>query len=155
MNINNFVVSPLERFFISGCQRSGTTMLRLVLESHSSIQCFDEAMGYDILVKEMKGEIVDFSVKAGSVLLGFKIPRFTEQLTQAEFNECDYGSIPSFYRGQKVVHVFRDALDVIASMMKLKVAGGVSWIDKYGRIILQSMMVRQDVRSVFKKNTSI
>jgi hypothetical protein len=42
----------MDRFFISGCQRYGTTMLRLVLESHSHIHWFDEAIGYRLLIAE-------------------------------------------------------------------------------------------------------
>lgn len=138
-------------FFISGCQRSGTTMLRLVLESHPAIQCFDETMGYDLLIREMKGESIDFPAKEGAALLGFKIPRFAEQLTRPVLNDPDYRTFPSFYKGQKVVHIFRDVLDVIGSMMKLKAEGGISWIDKYGRTILLSMIAGQDAGSVYKK----
>ena len=141
----------MSRFYISGCQRSGTTMLRLVLESHSAIQCFDEAMGYELLIKETKGEVVDYSRKLGAILLGFKIPRFAEQLTRSEFNDPDYGQFSSFYKDQKVVHVFRDTLDVICSMIRLKADGDVSWLDKYGRIILQSMIADQTPDSIYRK----
>ncbi|MBF0635142.1 MAG: sulfotransferase, partial [Nitrospinae bacterium] len=66
----------MERFFISGCQRSGTTMLRLALESHPDVHCFDEIIGNDILVREAKGEKAEFTVKEGATRIGFKIPRF-------------------------------------------------------------------------------
>lgn len=138
-------------FFISGCQRSGTTMLRLVLESHPAIQCFDEAAGYDFLIRQMKGESVELPVKKRASIQGFKIPRFAEQLTRPVFIDPDYGTFPSFYKNQKVVHVFRDVLDVIGSMMKLKTAEGVSWADKYGRTILQSMISHQETDSIYKK----
>jgi hypothetical protein len=38
-----------ERFFILGCQRSGTTLLRLILESHPDIFCYDEIKAYAVL----------------------------------------------------------------------------------------------------------
>lgn len=63
-----WTVVMMERFFISGCQRSGTTMLRLILESHPFIQCFDEVAGYDILIHESKGEVREFAVKEGASL---------------------------------------------------------------------------------------
>lgn len=44
---------------------------------------------------------------------------------------------PSIYDGQKAVHVFRDVVDVVGSMMRLKAVEGISWLDKYGRSILQ------------------
>jgi hypothetical protein len=141
----------MERFFISGCQRSGTTMLRLILESHPSIQCFDEAAGYDLLVRESKGEGNEFPVKEGAALLGFKIPRFAEQLTWREFSDPDYGVFPSFYKDQKVIHVFRDALDVVGSMMRLKASGGTSWLDRYGRSILQALIQHPNVSTLYKE----
>ena len=141
----------MDRFFIAGCQRSGTTMLRLILESHPSIQCFDEAAGYDLLVRESKGKSSEFPVKDGAALLGFKIPRFTEQLTWPEFSDPDYGAFPSFYKDQKVIHVYRDALDVIGSMMRLKALDGASWIDRYGRSILQALIQHPSISALYKK----
>lgn len=141
----------MDRFFISGCQRSGTTMLRLILESHPSIQCFDEAAGYDLLVRESKGVGSEFPVKEGAVLLGFKIPRFAEQLTWSKFSDPDYGVFPSFYKDQKVIHVLRDALDVVGSMMRLKTHGETSWLDRYGRSILQAMIQHPNVSALYKK----
>ena len=143
--------SDMERFFISGCQRSGTTMLRLILESHPSIQCFDEIVGNDILIRETKGENNKFFVKDGATLLGFKIPRFAEQMTLAEFSDPEYGVFPSFYKGQKIIHVVRDALDVIGSMMRLKEHGRALWIDQYGRGILQAMAKSPNTRPFYKQ----
>lgn len=141
----------MERFFISGCQRSGTTMLRLILESHPAIQCFDEAAGYDLLVHESKGEGREFFVKERAALLGFKIPRFTEQLTWSEFSDPDYGTFPSFYKSQKVILVIRDVLDVVGSMMRLKAVGGASWLDRYGRTILQALIQHPNVSALYKE----
>ena len=140
----------MDRFFISGCQRSGTTMLRLILESHPVIQCFDEASGYDLLVRESKGEHSEFLVKEGAALLGFKIPRFTEQLTWSEFTDPDYGTLPSFYKNEKVIHIFRNVLDVVGSMMKLKTIGGGSWLNRYGRTILQALIQHPNVRALYR-----
>lgn len=144
----------MDRFFISGCQRSGTTMIRLILESHHLIQCFDEAAGYDLLMSESKGKSSKFLVKEGAALLGFKIPRFAEQLTWKEFSDPDYGVFPSFYQNQKVIHVFRDALDVIGSMMRLKAPGGTSWLDRYGRSILQALIQHPYVSALYKEKYS-
>lgn len=151
MTADTEAADGMERFFISGCQRSGTTLLRLALESHPDVHCFDEIVGNDILVREAKGEKSQFTVKEGSTHLGFKIPRFAEQMTWAQFNEYDYGVFPSFYKGQKVIHVVRDVLDVIGSMMRLKEDGGASWIDKYGRAILKFMVANQNIRPLHKQ----
>jgi hypothetical protein len=126
-------------------------MLRLILESHPAIQCFDEAGGYDLLVRESKGADSEFFVKEGAALLGFKIPRFTEQLTWFEFSDPDYGTFPSFYEDQKVIHVVRDVLDVVGSMMRLKVPGGASWLERYGIEILQALIEHPNVNTLFKR----
>jgi Sulfotransferase family len=53
------------RFFVAGCQRSGTTLLRLVLECHPRVYCFDEAIGYRVLAGE------PFDVPAERTRVGF------------------------------------------------------------------------------------
>jgi len=141
----------MERFFISGCQRSGTTMLRLILESHPCIQCFDEGIGYSILVRESKGEASEFVAKEKASLVGFKIPRFAEQLTWSEFSDPDYGVFSSFYKDQKVIHIFRGVLDVVASMIRLKTPGGASWLDKYGRNILQAQIANHNISDIYRR----
>lgn len=141
----------MDRFFISGCQRSGTTMLRLALESHPAVLCADEAVGYDILVRESKGEHCEIPAKEGATLLGFKIPRFTEQLLWKEFVDSDYGVFPSFYKDEKVIRIVRDALDVVGSMMKLKTEGGASWLDRYGRSILEALIRHPNISAQYRQ----
>ena len=125
-------------------------MLRLILESHHSIQCFDESKGYEFLVKEAKGGQFELPVRAGSILQGFKIPRFAEQLVQPIFSDPDYGIFPSFYKGEKVIHIIRDVLDVVGSMIKLKIGNQVSWLEKYGKFILRNMIERENLPSFYK-----
>lgn len=140
----------MERFFISGCQRSGTTLLRLVLESHPQIHCFDEAVGYKSLISEVRNEIIDFKHKEGTRVVGYKIPRFSEQLTLQRFDDPDYGEFPSFYRNDRVIYVFRNVLDTVGSMMNLRVDGRSSWLEKYGLGILQAMIYRPSLDSVYQ-----
>jgi Sulfotransferase family len=45
----NRMVWMQERFFILGCQRTGTTLMRLVLESHPDVFCYDELKSYAVL----------------------------------------------------------------------------------------------------------
>lgn len=68
-----------KEFLIVGCQRSGTTLLRLVLESHSSIISIDEPASYELLSNNKKLEIKKKNLKEKK-WIGFKIPRFTEQI---------------------------------------------------------------------------
>lgn len=113
------------RFFITGCQRSGTTLLRLILEGHEDIRCLDEARSYRVLA----GHESDHD--DSSRLVGFKIPRLAEQLDRRETYDCGLPDAPAdFYRGEKVLFMVRNHRDVIASMLKLRETK--SWLEDRG-----------------------
>jgi len=78
-SINNYSKLNPKKFFIIGCQRSGTTLVRLILDSHSQIMCRDEPPCYYILshTNELKKQLQKAENKKWC---GFKIPRLTEQL---------------------------------------------------------------------------
>ena len=116
--------------YIIGCQRSGTTLLRLVLECHSKVQCFDEATAYRLLTVNGPGSASDIA----SV---YKIPRWTEQMDRAEL--CDFGleekAARFYWPPQKILYVLRDVRDVITSMLGLRM-GQRSWLEVWGVPIL-------------------
>lgn len=105
-------------------------MLRLILECHSEIFCFDEMQSYHVLsAREHEGDITE-------QLVGFKIPRFAEQLDHPQ--PYDYGLTETpapFYRGQKVLFMVRDLRDTVASMLKLR--GNKSWLEDWAVPILR------------------
>jgi len=126
----------VQKFYIVGCQRSGTTLLRLILESHNDIVCFDESRAYEILGNDSKmGDIVNqYSNKK---YIGFKIPRFTEQLDKQ--NIFDYGlekSIKNFYRNEPLIFLTRDVRDVVCSMKTLR-GSKDSWLREWGIPIIK------------------
>lgn len=124
-----------ELFFIAGCQRSGTTLMRLILESHSKIRCFDEEEGYRVLLDP---QFRDTLQATGAERVGFKVPRFSEQLLRESMRDIDYGSSPSFYRREPIVFMVRNCGDVVRSMDRLAYPGGETWLEKYGKEILRS-----------------
>lgn len=113
-----------DRFFIAGCQRSGTTLLRLVLECHPDVFCLDEDTSYPAL---MRG---DCPKPNGQRLTGFKVPRWAEQLAEpVAFDEGQAETAENFYRGEPVVYLVRDVRDVVASMRKLQMGADRTWLE--------------------------
>ena len=120
-----------ERFFIVGCQRSGTTRMRLDLETHPQVFCFDETKAYRVLSE------AESPVPPGKRLVGFKIPRWTEQLAEAEcWDQGEDARVGGLYQGEPLVFLLRDVLDTVASMIKLAGNGGKNWLESWGRLSL-------------------
>ncbi len=125
-----------ERFFILGCQRTGTTLMRLIIETHPDVFCYDELKGYGVL---QNPELED---RPSTRLIGFKIPRWTEQLTcDVLFDEGPEGPCNNFYNGEKILFLFRDVLDTISSMFKLNV-GQASWCESWVPPIIETKLAR-------------
>jgi hypothetical protein len=128
----------VERFFILGCQRTGTTLLRLVLEAHPHVACYDEVKGYSIL-RNCTNEN-----HSPARLVGFKLPRWTEQLTWPLLSdEGEEGFCKNFYRGEKILFLQRDVRDTIASMLKLK-AGASNWCEIWVPRIINAKIAREE-----------
>src|SRR6516225_834096 len=102
-----------ERFFILGCQRTGTTLLRLILESHPDVFCYDETKAYAVL----QGLVHDDSPRTR--LKGFKIPRWTEQMNfPVLYDEGLDRPCKNPYRGEKILYLHRDVRDTLTSMVR-------------------------------------
>lgn len=137
----------MERFLIAGCQRSGTTLMRLLLDSHSRIECHDEQSSY-VVLSGKQAEVP----RAGD-FIGFKIPIWTEQLleptldgNELALNSAEWQRTPNFYAGEKIIFLIRDPLDTIASMIQLKWRTGITWLKRYGLPVMERKM--SDVRFV-------
>ncbi len=128
-----------DRFFIAGCQRSGTTLLRLVLECHPDIYCLDEETSYPALARG------DCPKPHGERWTGFKVPRWSEQFAQtiAQDEQHDVRAV-DFYHGEPIVWLLRDVRDVIASMLKLQMTATQSWLEFCARPILEGKIARPD-----------
>jgi hypothetical protein len=106
--------SAYRRFFIIGSPRTGTTLVRLVLESHSQIACFDEWRSYMALATN------DYDAPEDVRYLGFKIPAWTEQLADDHVIDpiTNDPTVQQFYQGDPCIFMLRDVRDVVASMYK-------------------------------------
>jgi hypothetical protein len=77
-------------------------------------------------------------------LIGFKIPRWTEQLTQQVLlDEGPEGLCSNFYRGEKILFLQRDVRDTIASMLKLK-AGQSNWCEIWVPRIIEAKLAHDE-----------
>lgn len=113
---------------ILGCQRSGTTLLRLVLGSHPGVEAIDESNAYGHL--SGRRPLADTQLRRA-----FKVPRLTEQWLEDEIDDDTFGKLPAMSRSWPAVFVVRDPRDVAVSMMTLK-DGKQSWIATWGEKIL-------------------
>ncbi len=110
--------------------------MRLVLESHSQIRCFDEGQAYTILgspplLRDLLEECPPHQ------LVGFKIPRWTEQLCDSVLEDPGLDVVAdNFYQREPLIFIVRDARDTVCSMMNLQM-GESHWLDMWGTTILQ------------------
>jgi len=103
----------------------------LLLESHGSIACLDEILAYRVLARKA------FPPNLAKPLLGFKIPRWTEQLQDPLVR--DYGleeRVSRLYSGEKLLFVVRGPEDTISSMLKLR-EGNRSWLEQWAIPIIE------------------
>lgn len=114
-------------FFILGCQRTGTTLMRLIFESHSQISVIDEPYCYAAL-SDLSGHLKKNPKKG---LLGFKSPVITEQMDKSFFSDASLNFvIINKFKNFPQVFMIRDVRDTIASMMSLK-QDGSTWYDMW------------------------
>lgn len=124
------MVTKPKLFFILGCQRTGTTLVRFILESHSKISCVDEHRAYVILQDEklLKKEI---NSNLGKKWLGFKTPRITEQMLEPFLADTGINfRTENNFKGTPIVFLVRNVLDTITSMSTLE-QEGISWLKRW------------------------
>ncbi|MBD3316359.1 MAG: hypothetical protein GF344_11285 [Chitinivibrionales bacterium] len=103
----------LRMFFIVGSQRSGSTLLRLVLNSHPDIYVREEDTSYKALEDNRDAGSKDY--------MGYKIPSWTYR----------YRRLNKSYPSAKNLFVHRDIRSIACSMITLKF-GSSTWVEKYG-----------------------
>jgi len=92
----------MKNFIITGSQRSGTTLLKLILNQHSKIKVIDEDE-----VGTRGEKIGDYN--SDKNIFGFKLPMVTNDI---EFLKSE---------NLKLVHIIREPRDVIKSMLELPI----------------------------------
>jgi len=106
---------------ILGCQRSGTTLLGMILQAHSSVEVIEENNGrfHQIyaLTRLLDLARVDSYQSTDAKLAVFKAPRDSHRICEIE------QTLPQ----AKTIWVSREVNQVVASMLSLKTQGGVPW----------------------------
>jgi hypothetical protein len=145
-------LNKYEKIYIIGCQRSGTTLLRLILDSHKKIFCFDESKSYEILSDNHKINNIELSDKK---IIGFKIPRYTEQLDEGILSDYGMTTCKKFYNNEPLLFIVRNVYDVICSMMSLK-TNKKNWLSEWGIPIIQFWIKnKNNFKNVFKEDLEI
>jgi hypothetical protein len=102
-------VDPQRLVLTLGCQRSGTTLVHLILDRHPQIVSLDEPDSYRFLRREREA----LRRAAGGGLISLKIPRMGEFPRLAQLRRLLDG-------GARGIFVYRDPHGVAASMMRLE-----------------------------------
>lgn len=108
----------MKKFFIVGCQRSGTTLVRLILNSHPEVKCFGESLAYDALEN-------GFSLDDDIVHYGFQVPIWTELFVEYDCIRDKLKRGPDNPAGYPVLFLIRNHLEVVASMKRMP-----GWIER-------------------------
>lgn len=101
----------MDRFLITGCQRSGTTLMGLIMNSHPLIKNVDEAD-----FKSIDNLSVDFHSCA-------KLPK----------ESANINFIKNKYKPDCIIWMVRNPFDVIKSMMSLQISRSRSNTESWGR----------------------
>jgi hypothetical protein len=138
------------RFFIAGSQRTGTTLVRLVLECHADIFCFDETRAYGALVTGT------YTLPADKRVAGFKIPRWTEAILTDPLVDVFLGvNATGIYQGEPILFMYRDVRDTVASMLKLKVTPELNWLERYGRLYIELQMRPENLGTRYAREVAM
>jgi hypothetical protein len=132
-------------FLIIGCQRSGTTLTKFVLEAHPAVVCFDEDISYQVLSYSLDRVKQALNHKRW---LGFKVPRWTEQLNGPVYRDfCEPAERGAFRDIPKLIFLVRDVRAVVYSMLTTMV-GSEPWLHAAGIPILRhNIATRPEFRS--------
>jgi hypothetical protein len=126
---------------IIGCQRSGTTLLRLIFEANPQVAVFEEPGSYDHWAdRDLLERTVQQGQAAGRRLFVYKVPCLTEQFDASDrtAKELRYRAFPFHlvYDGQLLVFMVRDPRDICLSLQKRKTrSSGNDWIDHWPRYV--------------------
>jgi hypothetical protein len=110
-------------------------LLRLILECHGDLFCFDEIDSYRVLAMRQSSEVIS------AQYVGFKIPRWAEQLDRDRLTDPGEVSADRVYEGQPIIFMIRDWRDAVSSMLHFK--GHKTWIEDWAEPIVKAKVATE------------
>lgn len=105
--------------------------MRLILDSHSKIICFDEQHSYNIM-RNYDAFVSNMNTNNQTKLFGFKTLGYTEQMDRSFLSEpVRNTTILNNWQNNKIVFLYRNVFDVITSMKNYIQKNGKSWLDNW------------------------
>ncbi len=133
-------------FLITGCQRSGTTLLGIALDAHRDIDiieedngAFQERAGETLLLKFQ--HCLDYA-QSRPQHIGFKAPRDSHRLLDLTAQQPDL----------KILWLMRPAVQVVASMMSLEI-NALSWAAGWAPREIRKYLAQFEDRALAKDFT--
>ena len=114
-----------DKFMILGCQRSGTTLLGMILQAHNNLEIIEEnnfwfhrqyALTYQLDLKK----VWEYKSPGGKSVV-YKAPRDSHRVEEI------INTIPNV----RIIWIVRNIFQVIASMMTLDTGDGTPWASAF------------------------
>ena len=144
MSENHSLLLQHSPIFLGGCPRSGTTLLRVMLDSHPDIACGSELRLVHVFanlwrnIRDTRGDILrehfgvtdgnlktSFADQLGNILERHRVAQGKSRVAEkTPANVTVFPLLRELFPASPLIHVIRDGRDVVASLL------GMSWHDE-------------------------
>ncbi|MGH8543074.1 MAG: sulfotransferase family protein [Gammaproteobacteria bacterium] len=108
---------------VVGSQRSGTTLLGLILSAHPQVTMYDED-------NDTSYRLLRSGKFAATAVCGFKCPAYTHR----------YQMLGRMYPDAKYLFITRNIMSIVSSMLEYRLGDGRRWVETVGHIGLVRLL---------------